>query len=220
MQYAQHNGRLGPFPGPVSLGEMPRGTCQGLRRGRIGPELPPGRQGQCHGPARGRRPLRERLDARRARIGHRLAGRRPMVLSPCALPPGSAPCRLHDRAGLSRPSRPTSRARRTAPFGRGPAAPGGPARGSCELDTCRSGQSLSIHRDRPAGRHRIRPRLGDDRGQALPHRVRLRGGDVRLRQRRPARPLLRDHDVPAAGKGRTAAPIDSTGISAAIGSRT
>ncbi len=69
-----------------------------------------------------------------------------------------------------------------------------------ELDGTRAGQSLPIHRGRPGERHRFRPRFGHDRGQALPHGLRVRGGDVRLRQRWQARPLFRNHDVSAAGK--------------------
>ncbi len=50
--------------------------------------------------------------------------------------------------------------------------------------------------------HRLRPLLRDDRGEALPHRQRLGGRRLRLRQRRPARHLLRHRHAPAAGHGR------------------
>ena len=45
------------------------------------------------------------------------------------------------------------------------------------------------------GRHRLRPLLRDDRGQALPHRQRLGRRLLRLRQRRQARRLLRHRDL-------------------------
>ena len=64
-----------------------------------------------------------------------------------------------------------------------------------------SAQSVSIHRDRAASRHRLRALFGDDRGQTLSHRERIGGGHLRLRQRRQARPLLRHRNAPAAGNG-------------------
>ena len=52
-------------------------------------------------------------------------------------------------------------------------------------------EPVPLRRDRQGSRHRLRPLLGDDRGEVLPHGQRLGRGDLRLRQRRPARPLFR-----------------------------
>ena len=53
-------------------------------------------------------------------------------------------------------------------------ARGGPRTGAGQLDDSRAREPVPIHRDRPAGRDRFRARLGDDRGQALPDRLRVR----------------------------------------------
>ena len=58
-------------------------------------------------------------------------------------------------------------------------------------------EPVPLRRDRQGGRDRLRPLLGHDRGEALPDRQRLGGRRVRLRQRRPARHLLRHRDAPA-----------------------
>ena len=63
-------------------------------------------------------------------------------------------------------------------------------------------EPVPLRRDRQGGRDRLRPLLGHDRGEALPDRQRLGGRRLRLRQRRPARHLLRHRHAPAAGHGR------------------
>ncbi len=69
-------------------------------------------------------------------------------------------------------------------------------------------------------RHRFRPCFGDDRGQALPDRLRVRGGDVRLRRRRQARPVFRNHDTFLPLGTAQSGPTGCTGTSAATGLRT
>ena len=79
-------------------------------------------------------------------------------------------------------------------------------------------EPVPVRRDRPGGRDRLRPRLGDDRGQALPDRQRLGRRDLRLRRRRQARPLLRHRHAPAPRHGRRRARTGSTRTSAAASS--
>ena len=81
-------------------------------------------------------------------------------------------------------------------------------------------EPVPVHRDRPRGRDRLRPLLGDDRGPTFPHGQRLGRRHLRLRRRRQARPLLRHLHAPARsgppGRGRTG----STGTWATARSRT
>ncbi len=58
-------------------------------------------------------------------------------------------------------------------------------------------EPIPLRRDRQGRRHRLRPLLGHDRGEVLPHRPRIGRGRLRLRQRRQARPLFRHRHAPA-----------------------
>ena len=81
-----------------------------------------------------------------------------------------------------------------------PGRPSGRRRGGAGRAVEANGaEPVPLRRDRPASRDRLRPLLGDDRGQALPDRQRLGRGHLRLRQRRQARPLLRHRHAPAPG---------------------